>query len=64
MINLDYALERGGALPFGTDDFGLSSFPIHRDLADAVMSGNADKAIATVNAMLDIVEDEVRAILS
>jgi|TARA_R110000868_G_scaffold85422_6_gene240327 GntR family transcriptional repressor for pyruvate dehydrogenase complex len=63
LVNLDHALERGGASPFGADDFGLSSFPIHRDLADAVVAGDADKAVATVNQMLDIVENEVKAII-
>ncbi|MGV8856343.1 MAG: FadR/GntR family transcriptional regulator [Devosia sp.] len=63
LVNLDHALERGGSSPFGADDFGLASFPIHRDLADAVVAGDADRAVATVNAMLDIVEDEVRTVI-
>ena len=63
LVNLDHALERGGTSPFGADNFGLASFPIHRDLADAVAAGDPDRAVAKVNAMLDIVEDEVRAII-
>jgi len=62
--NLDNALERGVASPFDRDAFGLGSFPIHRHLADAIVAKDADAAVAAINTILDLVSDEVRAIIS
>jgi len=62
--NLDNALERGGASPFAADNFGLGSFPMHRDLADAILAEDIDGAVAAINAILDSVETEVRSIIA
>ncbi len=64
LVNLDHALERGEVSPFNRDAFGLDSFPLHRDLANAIVAENADLAVAAINGILDSVEDEVRAIIA
>lgn len=61
--NLDHALERSGSSPFNADAFGLDSFPMHRDLADAIAATNAEAAVAAINRILDSVEIEVKAII-
>lgn len=63
LMNLDHALERGGSSPFTADAFGLASFPMHRDLADAIAATNVEAAVAAINAILDSVEVEVQAII-
>jgi len=63
LVNLDHALERGGDSPFAADAFGLDSFPIHRDLADAILAEDADLAVSVINRLLDTVEAEVKAII-
>ncbi len=63
LVNLDHALERGGSSPFAADAFGLDSFPIHRDLADAILAEDPELAVAVINRLLDTVESEVRAII-
>lgn len=63
LLNLDHALERGGSSPFAADGFGLDSFPIHRELADAIIAEDADAAVDAINRLLDTVEAEVRAII-
>jgi GntR family transcriptional repressor for pyruvate dehydrogenase complex len=63
LTNLDHALERGDMSPFNRDAFGLGSFPMHRDLADAIVAEDAELAVAAINRILDSVEDEVRAII-
>lgn len=63
LMNLDHALERGGASPFSADAFGLASFPLHRDLADAIVASDPDAAVRAINRILDSVEGEVRAII-
>lgn len=63
LMNLDHALERGGSSPFTADAFGLASFPMHRDLADAILASDVDAAVAAINRILDSVEIEVRAII-
>jgi GntR family transcriptional repressor for pyruvate dehydrogenase complex len=63
LSRLDHALERSVESPFGRDEFGLESFPPHRDLADAIMAGNPERACAAINHILDIVEGEIRAII-
>lgn len=64
LLNLDHALERGGKSPFAADNFGLDSFPIHRDLADAILVQDAAQAVDAMNRLLDVVEAEVRAIIA
>ena len=61
---LDHALERSGESPFGRDEFGLDSFPPHRDLADAIVASDLEAACAAINRILDIVEADVRAIIT
>ncbi len=62
---LDDALERSSESPFGRDDFGLDSFPPHRDLADARSPPpDPDAAVAAINKVLDLVEADVRTIIS
>ncbi len=63
LLNLDQALERGDASPFAADAFGLDSFPIHRDLADAIVAADAEQAVDAINRLLDTVEAEVKAII-
>ncbi len=63
LFQLDHALERSVESPFGRDEFGLASFPPHRDLADAIVAGDAAAAAAAMNHILDIVEGEIRAII-
>lgn len=63
LINLDHALERGGSSPFSADAFGLDSFPIHRELADAILAEEPQLAVVVINRLLDTVEAEVRAII-
>lgn len=61
---LDDALERSSESPFGRDDFGLTSFPPHRRLADAIVAADPAAAVAAIHYILDIVEAEVRDIIS
>jgi GntR family transcriptional repressor for pyruvate dehydrogenase complex len=63
LVNLDHALERGGTSPFAADNFGLKSFPIHRDLADAIVASDPAAAVDAINRILDTVEVEVKAII-
>ncbi len=63
LVNLDHALERGGSSPFAADNFGLDSFPIHRELADAILAADVDRAVEVINRLLDTVEREVKAII-
>ncbi len=64
LTNLDHALERDEASPFNRDGFGLESFPIHRDLADAIAASDPLLAIDAINRILDTVENEVRTIIA
>jgi len=64
LVNLDHALERTGSSPFAADNFGLDSFPIHRDLADAILASDAEMAVKAINRLLDTVEVEVQAIIA
>lgn len=63
LVNLDHALERGERSPFSADAFGLDSFPIHRDLADAILSDSPDRAVDAIGRIIDVVEREVQAII-
>ena len=60
---LDHALERSSESPFGRDEFGLASFPPHRDLADALLAADVEAAGAAINHILDIVIAEIRQIV-
>jgi DNA-binding FadR family transcriptional regulator len=63
LFQLDHALERSVESPFGRDEFGLESFPPHRDLADAIVAGDSAAAVKAMNNILDIVEGEIRVII-
>lgn len=63
LVNLDHALERGGSSPFAADAFGLDSFPIHRELADAILAENPDQAADAIGRIISVVEREVQAII-
>jgi GntR family transcriptional repressor for pyruvate dehydrogenase complex len=64
LANLDHALERSSESPFGRDEFGLASFPPHRDLADAIFASDVVGACAAINRILDLVDAEIRAIIT
>ncbi|KKB80937.1 hypothetical protein VW35_01765 [Devosia soli] len=63
LVNLDNALERGGKSPFSADAFGLDSFPIHKDLADAMLVEDTEGAVGAIGRIIDVVEREVQAII-
>lgn len=64
LSRLDHALERSNESPFGRDEFGLDSFPPHRELADAIVAADPVAACVAINKILDIVENDVRAIIT
>lgn len=64
LANLDHALERSAESPFGRDEFGLASFPPHRNLADAIYAADPDAAVAAISHILDVVEAEIRDIIA
>ncbi len=61
---LDQALERSAESPFGRDEFGLASFPPHRDLADAILAAEPEAAVKAINHILDIVVEEITGIIT
>lgn len=61
--SLVIAFQRAPESPFGSDAFGMDSWPPHRVLADAILAGDADAAVAAINTILDAVEGEARAII-
>jgi DNA-binding FadR family transcriptional regulator len=64
LSRLDQALERSAESPFGRDEFGLASFPPHRDLAQAIAAGDVEASGAAINRILGTVEDEIRVIIA
>lgn len=64
LAQLDHALERSGESPFGADEFGLASFPPHRQLADAILAADPDAAVSAINLILDVVVDEIRSLIA
>lgn len=63
LSNLDHALERSNESPFGSDGFGIASFPPHRELADAIVASDPPRACAAINHILDLVEAEIRDLI-
>lgn len=59
LAQLDNALERAPDSPFGLQNFGLASFPIHRELSDAILAGDAEAAALANGRIIDVVEDEI-----
>lgn len=60
---MDEAFERPTDSPFNMPGFGLSSFPPHRDLADAIQAGDPDAAEAAINTIIERTEAEIRQII-
>ncbi|MDB5540841.1 MAG: hypothetical protein JWQ89_2568 [Devosia sp.] len=63
LSRLDEALERSSESPFGRDDFGLASFPPHRELADAIVAADEQRACRAIHGILDLVAAEIRDII-
>ena len=63
LVHLDHAFERSEDAPFSRNAFGLASFPIHRDLSEAIGRGDADGAEAAIHAIIDSVAQEIRLII-
>jgi GntR family transcriptional repressor for pyruvate dehydrogenase complex len=61
---MDEAFERSVESPFTVPGFGLTSFPPHRNLADAIMVGDPDAAEAALNNILDRTDAEIRVIIA
>ena len=62
--NLDQAFERSQESPFGRDEFGLRSFPLHRRLAEAIDAGDPQEAFEAITDILDSVQAEVHMIIA
>jgi GntR family transcriptional repressor for pyruvate dehydrogenase complex len=63
LMQMDHAFERSEDAPFNRANFGLASFPLHRDLSDAIARGDADAAEAAMHRIIDSVADEIRQII-
>lgn len=50
--------------PFGQPHLGQASMPMHRDLSEAVIGGDADSAVRIIKEIMDVVDSEVRAIVN
>jgi GntR family transcriptional repressor for pyruvate dehydrogenase complex len=61
---MDEAFERSEESPFTVPWFGLTSFPSHRTLADAILAGDPDTAEAALKTILDRTEAEIRDIIA
>lgn len=57
------ALERLPDSPFGQVDFALASFPLHKGLCEGVINNDPEMAVTAINAILDVVESEVKRIV-
>jgi DNA-binding FadR family transcriptional regulator len=64
LVRMDQALERSRESPFSRNAFGLMSFPLHRDLSDAIGAGDPDAAEAAINGIIDAVATEIRQIIA
>lgn len=62
ITQIQKAFRRVYAAPLGEPQLGARSIPMHVDLATAIAAGDADGAVRTVSAIMDIVETEVRAV--
>ncbi|MGJ8526998.1 FadR/GntR family transcriptional regulator [Maritalea sp.] len=49
--------------PFMDNSYGLPSIPLHKDLADAVVSGNSAAAVEAVERILDSTEQQTKLLL-
>ena len=63
LVHLDHAFERSEDTPFNRNAFGLASFPMHRDLSNAIGRADPDGAEAAIHAIIDSVAAEIRQII-
>ena len=49
--------------PLGQPHFGADSIPMHRDLAIAIVDGDADRAVQVCTDIMELVEVEVRKVV-
>ena len=64
LTHLDHAFERSKGSPFSHNGFGLASFPMHRDLSNAIVNADPDEAARAVNKIIDSVAAAVRSIIA
>ncbi len=60
---LDTAMERSPESPFHRDGLFLDSFPLHRDLADAIAASDAEAASRAVGELIDAVVVELSTLI-
>jgi GntR family transcriptional regulator, transcriptional repressor for pyruvate dehydrogenase complex len=63
LAHLDHAFERSHEAPFSRNAFGEQSFPIHRDLSNAILRADPDAAETAINAIIDSVAGEISQII-
>jgi GntR family transcriptional regulator, transcriptional repressor for pyruvate dehydrogenase complex len=63
LAHLDHAFERSHEAPFSRNAFGLRSFPIHRELSNAITRADPDGAEAAINSIIDAVAGEISQII-
>jgi DNA-binding FadR family transcriptional regulator len=63
LLRLEEAFEKSHESPFSRAAFGLESFPIHRELCEAVAAADPDAAADAMSRIIDVVEREVRQII-
>jgi GntR family transcriptional regulator, transcriptional repressor for pyruvate dehydrogenase complex len=63
LVQMDHAFERSEEAPFNRTAFALASFPMHRDLSNAIGRGDPDGAEAAIRAIIASVEAEIRQII-
>lgn len=54
------AFHRIYRVPFGQDDIGMASFALHGELCEKIVAGDPDGAVRTIEAIIDLVEEDVR----
>lgn len=59
---LNGMLARADGSPFVRGKFGAASFPLHRELSQAVTAGNADAAARAIAGIIDMIEAEISAL--
>ena len=64
LVNLDDAAKRSEDSPFGSTEFGLASFPLHRILCEGVVTGDPELAAEGIDKIIDSVADEIRDLIA
>ncbi|MEZ5931986.1 MAG: FCD domain-containing protein [Alphaproteobacteria bacterium] len=49
--------------PFGEPQLGRATIPMHRDLAEAVVAGDEEAAVAVMAEIMDRLEDDIAAVM-